>query len=192
MERPTRPDFDRLFEVAAAQDGLFTLRQAALAGYSPQLLNHHVRAGRMRRVRRGIYRLVHFPAGEHEELTVIWLWADRAAVFSHETALAMHDLSTALPARVHLTLPDSWRKRRLRIPEGVVLHHGEVEETDRWWFGPVPATTPLRTLLDCATAGLSPDLLREAALDALERGLVSRRDLGEVESALEPFGGLLP
>jgi hypothetical protein len=33
-----------------------------------------------------VYRIVHFPAGEHEDLTTIWLWSDGAGVFSHETA----------------------------------------------------------------------------------------------------------
>jgi hypothetical protein len=36
----TSPDWDHLFEIAAAQDGLFTTQQAAEAGYSPQLLAH--------------------------------------------------------------------------------------------------------------------------------------------------------
>ena len=31
-------------------------------------------------------------------------------VFSHDTALALHELSDALPARAHLTLPASWRR----------------------------------------------------------------------------------
>lgn len=47
------PDWDHLFETAAAQDGLFTTKQAAEAGYSPQLLAHHLGGGRMVRVRRG-------------------------------------------------------------------------------------------------------------------------------------------
>ena len=33
----------------------------------------------------------------------------------------------------------------------------------RVWIGPVPVTAPLRTLEDCATAHLQPDLLRDAA-----------------------------
>ena len=66
------PDWDHLFEIAAAQTGRFTTQQAAEAGYSPQLLAHHLGARRMVRVRRGVYRLV------------------------------------------HLTLPEAWRKRRLR------------------------------------------------------------------------------
>lgn len=64
-------------------------------------------------------------------------------------------------------------KRRRRVPEGVVLHYGDVAEGDRPWFGPVPATAPLRTLEECAAEHLPPDLLRGAALDALHRGLVA-------------------
>lgn len=184
------PDWDQLFHIAAAQDGLFTTRQAAEAGYSPQLLAHHLRGGRMMRVRRGVYRLVHFPAGDHEDLTVVWLWSEQAGVFSHQTALALHDLSDVLPARVHLTLPAAWRKRRLRVPDGVVLHYGDIAKTERSWFGPVPVTAPLRTLEDCANEHVSPELLRGAALDALHRGLVARDELAAVEAAMEPFGGL--
>lgn len=184
------PDWDHLFEIAAAQDGLFTTRQAAAAGYSPQLIAHHLSAGRMVRVRRGVYRLVHFPAGDHEDLTVVWLWSEQEGVFSHQTALALHDLSDVLPAQVHLALPEAWRQRRLRVPDGVILHYGNVAESERRWFGPVPATTPLRTLEDCAAEHLPPELLRGAALDALARGLVARRELAAVEAALAPFGGL--
>lgn len=184
------PSWDDLFEIAAAQEGLFTTKQAADAGYSPQLIAHHLGAGRMVRVRRGVYRLVHFPSGDHEDLTAVWLWSERVGVLSHQTALALHDLSDVLPANIHLTLPEAWRKRRLRVPDGVVLHHGHVADRERRWFGPVPATAPLRTLEDCAAAHLPPEHLRRAALDALARGLVARRDLAVVEAALAPFGGL--
>ena len=185
------PNWDHLFEIAAAQDGLFTTRQAAEAGYSAQLLAHHLGAGRILRVRRGVYRLVHFPAEEHEDLTVVWLWSEQEGVFSHQTALALHDMSDVLPAQVHVTLPEAWRKRRLRVPDGVVLHFGDVEG-GRCWFGPVPATAALRTLEDCAAEHFPPELLRGAALDALARGLVARDELAAVQAALEPFGGLNP
>ncbi len=187
---PNHPSWDRLFETAAGQAGLFTTQQAAEAGYSPQLLVHHVRAGRVARVRRGVYRVVHFPAGEHEDLVAIWLWSEQAGVFSHETALALHDLSDALPARVHLTVPGDWGRRRLRAPEGVVVHCADVAREDRAWVGPVPTTGPRRTLEDCARDALSPELLQQAARQALRRGLVGKDDLAAVEEALGPFGGL--
>ena len=183
-------NWDRLFEVAAGQEGIFTTQQAAEAGYSPQLLLHHVRTGRMLRVRRGIYRLVHFPVGEHEELVVAWLWSERAGVVSHQMALALHELSDVLPAHVHLTLPSAWRRRRFRVPPDVMLHHADVPPGDRSWFGAVPTTSPRRTLSDCARAGLSPELLEQAARQALRRGLVAKSELGDVEQALAAFGGL--
>lgn len=188
----TAPDWDHLFEIAAAQDGHFTTKQAAEAGYSPQLLAHHLGAGRLVRIRRGVYRLVHFPAGDNEDLTVVWLWSEQEGVFSHQTALALHNLSDVLPARVHLTVPEAWRERRLTVPEGVSLHYSDAAASETRWFGPVPATAPKRTLEDCAAADLPPELLRGAALDALERGMVACDELDAVDAALQQFGGLKP
>ena len=189
-EAPSKPEWGRLYETAGAQDGHFTTQQAVDAGYSSQLLLKHIRGGRVARVRRGIYRLVHFPAGEHEELAVVWLWSERSGVFSHQTALALHGLSDVLPGQLHVTLPAGWRRRRFRVPSGVVLHHAVVPIDERAWFGPVPVTSPSRTLSDCASAFFSPELLRQAAQQALRRGLVVKGELSEVEQALEPFGGL--
>jgi predicted transcriptional regulator of viral defense system len=185
-----KPSWDRLYALAAGQQGLFTTKQAAEAGYSPQLLIHHVRARKVVRVHRGIYRLVHFPTGDHEELVTAWLWSEQAGVVSHATALALHELSDALPAHVHLTLPMAWRRRRFRVPAGVVLHYADVPAEDRGWFGPVPTTNPRRTLNDCAQDALSPELLQQAARQALHRGLVTKPELGAVDEALKPFGGL--
>jgi len=191
MDGPaTRPSWDRLFETASTQEGYFTTQQAAEAGYSSQLLLKHIRAGRVARAQRGIYRLVHYPVGEHEDLVTAWLWSERTGLISHQTALALHGLSDALPAQLHLTLPAAWRKRRFRVPAGVVLHHADVPPDDRTWFGAVPATSAQRSLNDCARAGMSPDLLRQAARQAVRRGLVARTELGDVEEALTPFGGL--
>jgi hypothetical protein len=62
---------------------------------------------------------------------------------------------------------------------------------EEWsWFGAVPATSVSRTLSDCAKNGLSPELLRQAAQQALRRGLVTRNELGDVKTALDDFGGL--
>jgi predicted transcriptional regulator of viral defense system len=187
---PEKPNWDRLFEVALAQDGYFTTSQAAEAGYSSQLLLKHIRAGRVTRTRRGIYRLVHFPADEHGELTTAWLWSERTGIISHQTALALHGLSDVLSAHIHLTLPSAWRRRRFRVPPDIVLHYADVPSEDRTWFGAVPTTNPRRTLNDCARAGLSPELLQQAAHQGLRRSLVTRSELRDVKDALEPFGGL--
>jgi predicted transcriptional regulator of viral defense system len=184
------PNWDRLYELASGQEGYFTTRDAATAGFSSQLLVKHIGAGRMIRARRGVYRLVHFPAGEHEELVIVWLWSDKQGTFSHQTALALHGLSDVLPSKAHLSLPTSWRKRRLRVPPDVIIHHRDVPKRGRAWFGAVPATSPRQTLNDCAHEKLAPDLLRQAAREAVSRGLVTKDELGDVRRALRGFGGL--
>jgi predicted transcriptional regulator of viral defense system len=130
----------------------------------------------MVRARRRVYRLVHFPASDHEDLVVLWLWCEQAGVFSHETALALHDLSDVLPSKVHLTLPAAWRRRRLRVPAGLVLHFADVGEADRASFAAVPVTAPQRTLRDCIDANVAPSFVHQAILQARRRGLVSVRD----------------
>ena len=174
------PSWDALFDVASSQEGLFTTAQAGDAGYSPQLLQKHLRAGRIQRIRRGVYRLVHFPPGEHEDLAAVWLWSERAGVFSHDTALSLHDLSDILPSRLHLTVPASWRSRRLRVPRGVVLHYADVPKDERAWVGPVPVTEPRRTLADCVAASVPPDLVQQAMEQATARGLLTRAALAEI------------
>jgi predicted transcriptional regulator of viral defense system len=123
-------------------------------------------------------------------LVTAWLWSEQAGVFSHQTALSLHGLSDVLPAHRHLTLPVAWNRRRLRVPAGIELHHADIAPDERSWFGPVPATSAGRTLRDCALGHLSPELLRQAARQALRRGLVTRSELSEVATALKPFGGL--
>ena len=186
----TDPTWQALYDVASSQEGLFTTRQAASAGYSPPLLAHHQKAGRITRVRRGIYRLIHFPPGEHEELVAAWLWTESKGVISHQTALSLQGLSDVLPSQIHITLPLDWRRRRLRVPEDLVLHYAEIAAKERSWIDAVPVTSTSRSLNDCALAGFSPDLLRQAAKQALTRGLVTRAELPEVEIALKPFGGI--
>ena len=177
---PPLPDWDHLYEVAAQQEGHFTLRQAAGAGYSRQLLEHHLRKGRLTRTRRGLYRLTHFPPGDQEDLVVFWLWSGGQGVFSHQTALFLHDLSDALPGRVHMTLPPALALRRRSVPAGLLLHPGSIPAPDRTWSGAVPITRPLRTLRDCLAASVSAELLEQAIETGLARGLFSRADLEDL------------
>lgn len=187
--RASNPDWNALFEIAQGQAGYFTTRQAASAGYSPQLLAY-LGSKKVEHIRRGIHRLVHFPSGEHEDLVVLWLWSEQTGVFSHETALALHDLSDVLPGKAHLTLPATWRRRRLRLPSGLVLHFADVGDRDRTSVGAVPVTAPLRTLRDCIDTDVAPSLVHQAILQARRRGLITvaeearlRKEQGENRTA---------
>ena len=175
------PDWNRLFELASAQAGYVTNKQAAEAGYSLPLLQFYIERRRLERVQRGIVRLVHYPVGEHEELVPTWLWSEQRGTFSHETALMLHELSDALPAKQHLTVPREWSKRRLRVPHGVLLHYADIPKKDLTWLGPVPITTPLRTVVDCVADAVVDDLVRQAVHQGIRRGLFER---GEVNAAV--------
>jgi len=171
------PDWDRLFEIASGQGGYVTNKQAAGAGYSLPLIHFYLQKGRLERAQRGILRLVHYPPGDHDDLIPLWLWSEQKGVFSHDTALMLHDLSDALPAKRHMTVPAAWSKRRFRLPKGLVLHFAEVPKAAMTWLGPVPITTPLRTVVDCAVDHVAEDLVRQATRQGIRRKLFTRAEV---------------
>jgi predicted transcriptional regulator of viral defense system len=177
------PDWNALYERAASQAGYFTAKQAAEVGYSLQLIQYYVHAGTFERWGRGILRLVQFPPTDHEELVPAWLWSDGVGVFGLDSALALHGLSDALPSKQHLLLPAAWSKRRLRAPVGVILSFADVPDDERAWFGPVPATTPLRTVRDCIAHHVNPELVEQAIVDGVRRRLFTRADVRRRRSA---------
>jgi predicted transcriptional regulator of viral defense system len=126
-----------------------------------------------------VFRLVNYPATDEEALVPAWLWSGRAGVFSHVTALAAYGLSDALPWKTHFTVPLAWSTRRLRVPKGVVLHYGDLPKADTAWMGPVPITTPLRTVVDCSIDAVAPDLVQQAIRQGIRRGLFTRDALKE-------------
>lgn len=166
---PKSPDWPGLHEIAAAQAGHFTTAQAAERGFSEQLLSKHAASGKFERPMRGIYRLGFFPPSDNEDLVVAWLWSGRASVVSHESALQLHGLSDALPARIHLTLPLSERSRRRVVPDVYILHFADLGQAERVWLGPVPLTAPARTVLDVADAHGDANLVAQAVEQGIER-----------------------
>lgn len=168
------PDWPSLREVAFGQAGCFSVDQARQAGFSPQLLSKHV-GGQLERPLRGVYRLAHLPASSDEEFVVAWLWSNREAVISHESALRFYDLSDTLPNRIHLTMPTSTSRRR--IPPLYRPHHATVDPRDRSWIGPVPVTTPARSVIDVANLNGDPDIVEQAIHDGIYRRLFRARDV---------------
>ena len=161
-----------IYKLAESQQGYFSAEQARSSGCSAQLLRRYQQTGKVLRVQRSIYRLEQFPAGEHEDLVVVWLWSARKGVFSHATALTLHGLSNVIAEQHELTLPSRQEGRRLKLPPGVRLHFADVAKADRVALGPIWATSVERTLADCAAAGVSEEILREARDDAKRKGLL--------------------
>src|ERR1700761_3781818 len=114
-------DHDALYRTAEAQARYLNAPQAVEAGMDRSTLHFHARpGGRYERVRRGLYRLRHFPTSPQEHVMAAWLpLRDNGAVVSHESALELHDLSDVIPDAVHLTVPRS--ERGIRPRAGVRL-----------------------------------------------------------------------
>jgi len=178
MHDDDRPDIRALETEAYEQHGYFTSGQARAHGVSSQLLNHHVRRGRFEPVRRGLYRLQGFPRSEHDEMREKWLAVGaEKAVLSHQSALALLELSDAIPNAVHLLVPR--RHRGLRRPSGVVLHTRPDEQVvPTVWRHGLPLTAPARTLV-YAVDELQPEQAAMAVRQALRRGLLTERQLTE-------------
>jgi predicted transcriptional regulator of viral defense system len=178
MHDRDRPDIRALETEAYDQHGYFTSAQARAHVVSSQLVNHHVRRGRFEPVRRGLYRLQGFPRSEHDEMREKWLAVGaEKAVLSHQSALALLELSDTIPDAIHLLVPR--RHRGLRRPTGVVLHtRPDDEDVPTVWRDGLPLTAPARTLVD-AVDDLQPEQAALAVRQALRRGLLTERQLGE-------------
>ena len=171
-----QPDMRGLEANAYAQYGYFTTTQARECGFSSQLLSHYVRRGRFERVRRGLYRLPGFPRAEDDEMREKWMAVGaNKAVLSHQSALALLDLSDNIPNAVHLLV--GRRYRGLRRPGGVVIHtRPDEEEIATVWREGLLLTAPARTLIDVAPE-IQPEQLEMAVWQALGRGLLTVRRL---------------
>src|SRR5574341_50110 len=133
----------RLYEFAVSQGGYFTAAQARAAGYPKQLQHYHATRGNWVREDRGIYRLWEWPRSGYEDFVFWTLWSGGVAVVSHQSAMAVHDISDLMPAWIHLTVPKGFRKR---APEGIVLHRVDLSVHESEQREGFRVTTPLRTL----------------------------------------------
>ncbi len=175
---------DRLYKKASLQHGFFTTKQAKAAGYKESNFPYYVRMGYWMREGNALYRLSQYPLPQRPDLIRWALWSRGRndipqGVYSHETALSLHDLSDVMPAKLHMTVPFSFR-RNTPIPAVIVLHKGRLNPKDIQTIEGVPVTTPLRTIVDVMKEGvLSQDLLEQAVLQASSRGFISIRTISK-------------
>ncbi len=189
------PDKDLLFAIAEGQDGYFTMAQAQEAGFARSTHSYHVKAGNWIREHRGIYRLKRYPVSEAGQLVLWSLWSrDRRGepqgVYSHETALALRDLSDVNPAKLHMTVPPGFR-RNSETPPVLVLHKRELSPSEIVRERGFALTRPMRAILDCAAEGdADRDILRQALDQGLRRGLITRSELKQARSMMDLPGWL--
>lgn len=172
------PGHDRLFAIASAQAGYFTTAQARDCGFSRPLLTHHVKHGKFKRFRTGLYRFREYPSSPREEVIAAWLAVGRdVAVVSHESALDVLGLADVVPDHIHLTVPRTHRGRK--PPSGVKLHTAvhPPEDEDVVTRHGMRVTAPARSIIDSIRAGIAPEQAVMAVRQALERGMTTRAAL---------------
>lgn len=185
MRRQAKIAPDALFEITEQQQGYFTAKQAAQAGYQLGSQAHHVKSGNWVRVERGIYRLARFPQSDEEQLVIYSLWSRNHAgepegVYSHQTALSIHELSDVNPVKLHLTVPPTFR-RRAAVPKILVLHRASLAVKDIEQRQGFAVTRPLRAIADlAATESVSRDIVEQALAEGRERGLITLREVSEL------------
>ena len=174
-----------LFDSAEGQQGYFTAKQAAAAGYQLGSQAHHVKSGNWVRVERGIYRLARFPQSNEEQLVIYHLWSRNRVgvpegVYSHQTALSIHELSDINPAKLHMTVPLTFR-RNAKPPKILVLHRASLNEKDVVQRHGFAVTRPLRAITDLAVAEtVSRDIIEQALKEGRQRGLITEREISEL------------
>jgi predicted transcriptional regulator of viral defense system len=172
---------ERLYEVASGQQGYFTAAQAVKCGYPTPNHVYHVKTGSWAREYRGLYRLARFPISP-EGSYVLWsLWSRNRAgephgIYSHQTALSLHELSDFMPSRFHMTVPPRFR-RNAPIPKSLILHRAAIEPRDLESRQGYRVVRPLRAIADLLREGtVDRTHLRTALRQALDRGLITRSD----------------
>jgi very-short-patch-repair endonuclease len=131
--------------------------------------------------RKHVYRLAGVPISWEQAVLAAALSAGEKAVISHGTAAAVWNLrhSDRFEAGIHVT-----SDRRVRI-DGVSGHVTRLTSAERTSHGPIPITSPERTVIDLAGT-LTAKQLGQCVDDAIRRGLV---DLERLRRLVAPAAG---
>jgi very-short-patch-repair endonuclease len=159
----------RIAAIADRQFGVFGRQQAIDVGLSVRQIQLRVTGKRWEVLRRNVYRIVGAPESLEQSALAGVLYAGRDALVSHGTAGKLWLVDGARGRDIELWVSSSRKSdgNRLTIHRG-----GRLDRADRTMLGPIPITTPARTLIDLA-ARMEDAPLLTAMEDAFRRRLVT-------------------
>ncbi|MCZ2823377.1 type IV toxin-antitoxin system AbiEi family antitoxin domain-containing protein [Modestobacter sp. VKM Ac-2982] len=153
--------------------GVFSVAEARSAGYGPDEIRALRSSGRWVRLRQGVYTTAEDLAVTERDgvrhavecLAVLTSLARPTAVVSHASAARVWDwpVPRREPGTVRLTDPHQWRRTA-----DYRMACAPVPPEHRAHRGPVPLTSPARTLVDC-----SREWPLEDAVIAMDAGLLA-------------------
>jgi predicted transcriptional regulator of viral defense system len=164
-----------LHEVAQAQAGVVTARQALRAGVGRELLRSRVRQGRWQRIYPGVYATFSGKLSRTAELWAAVLSAGPGAVLSHRSATEMQRLGEEPSQVIHVTVPV---ERKVRRVPGVVIHRSGRTAQAAHPSATPPRTRAEETILDLVDAARSLDEAVGWITRGLGRGATTRARLG--------------
>jgi very-short-patch-repair endonuclease len=170
---PATPD-RRLAHLARAQYGLFTRSQARENRVSDRMLQLRVRRGTLDRLSHEVFRTAGAPDSWHQRLLAAAWGGGPECCVSHRAAAALYGFDGFRPGTVEVI---HHQRRDYRVASDVMVHTTSVlDPGDRSVWGPIPVTTPVRTLIDLGA--VVPIERLEEALDSAERdGRIDRLEL---------------
>jgi predicted transcriptional regulator of viral defense system len=162
--------------IARAHGGAITTKMATAHGISRDQLHWLSHAAEVLvNIESGAYILRDSDFPFPDVAAYVYRTAERTsavAVASHDTALAMHAISDAMPARAHITVDRAPFRQKHPI-EGVRLHFAPLPASDWNASQGIPVTTVPRTIVDMVN--VNTDLAQQAARDAVRGTRVSVR-----------------
>lgn len=98
-------DYHKLLETLLREkEGMLLTKDIIEAGISKQLLSKYVKKGYIERVAQGVY----LSKDAFEDEMYVLQARSKKAIFSHETALYLHDLTDRVPLQYTITVPSGY------------------------------------------------------------------------------------
>ena len=141
---------ERLINLIKQKDGLVITREAEMLGIPRKYLSIFAKEGLLERVAHGVYVS---PETFEDEMYILQA-RDSKAIFSHDTALYLHDLTDRDPLEYSVTIPTGYNGSRLREAGINVysikkdLHELGVIELKTQFGRPIKAYNKERTICD--------------------------------------------
>lgn len=150
LKREAIRDPDRkATRIAGRQWGVLTRQQAIKAGLTRNQIAYRVLTGQWRQPVRGVFVVAGVPDGWEQKAMIACLAGPANTVASHLTAAALFGLAKA-PEAAQVTVP----LRASGRFEGAAIFRGVLGPGETCVRRRVPCTSPTRTVIDCAGAGL--------------------------------------
>lgn len=178
----------QLLELITTQNGLILTRDAEAAGIPRHYLTLLVREGTIERISQGIYVT---PEALEDELYMLQTRSPQL-IFSHETALYLHDLTDRDPIAYSVTVPTGYHNRFL-TEKGLHVysvkkewHELGVTETVSVYGRPIRLYNAERTLCDMFRQRNNVDI--DLLNDSMKRYLAKKeKNIPQLLSYAEQF-----